>query len=61
MALHGDQLISGAAGVAGDVRVQLIQRFVTDAACAAVFEKKHGAFAGLGDGGLELSEVGQSR
>ena len=57
MALHCDQLICSSAVVPRNVRLEFIKRFVTDAAGAAVFEKKHGTLAGLGNGGLEFHEV----
>ena len=44
-----------------DMRVQLIERFAADSARTAVFEKKDRPFAGLGDGGLELVDVGEWR
>ena len=57
MALHRDQLVSGAVRLFGDVRVELLDRFAADAACAAVLEQDNRPVARLGDSFLERSNI----
>ena len=61
VALYCDEFVARLHLCAFDMRVQLIERFAADSARAAVFEKKDRPFARLGEGGLELVDVGEWR